>query len=155
MFKKNFYKKEFLSPMEGVLIGLDRIDDEVFSKKSMGDGFAIDFKGVEVKAPTDGEIIMTFPTGHAIGIKSGDMEYLIHIGMDTVELGGEGFKLCISQGDRIKQGDVLVKIDKAKILEKGKSLKSPVVFLTGEKIDVLSAGRYVRCLEKNIIKIKN
>ncbi len=135
-------------------MSIDQVEDEVFSKRAMGDGFAIDFKGVEVKAPTDGEVIMAFPTGHAIGIKNDDMEYLIHIGMDTVELGGEGFNLCVAQGDSIKQGDLLVKIDKEKILEKGKSLKSPIVFLTGEKIEVSSVGSSVKCLEKNIIKIK-
>ncbi|WP_073269233.1 PTS sugar transporter subunit IIA [Alkalibacter saccharofermentans] len=154
MFKKILKRKDFFSPMEGELMRIDQVEDEVFSTRSMGDGFAIDFNGVDVKAPTDGEVIMAFPTGHAIGIKNDNMEYLIHIGMDTVELEGEGFELCVAQGDRIKQGDVIVKVDKEKILEKGKSLKSPIVFLTGEKIEVLSVGRYVKCMEKNIIKIK-
>ena len=92
---------------------LSDVKDEVFSTESMGKGVAINPDSDVVKSPVNGEVIMAYPTGHAIGLRSDDgAEVLIHIGMDTVDLNGKGFDLKVKQGDKVKIGDELVKFDK-------------------------------------------
>ena len=78
----------------------------------MGKGIAIDPEVGELVAPADGEITTIFPTGHAVGITTTDgAEILIHIGMDTVELNGNGFEILVKQGDLVKAGDLLIRFD--------------------------------------------
>ena len=92
-------------PIEGEIIPLDEIPDPVFSQKMMGDGFGIiPSKGLVV-SPVDGEIINVFPTKHAVGIMSKQgYEILIHVGLETVNLKGEGFTLLVKQGDHVLKG---------------------------------------------------
>lgn len=147
-------KEEFVSPMKGTLLPLDQVPDPVFSQRVMGDGFAVELSGGEVLAPMSGTIVTAFPTGHAFGIKTDDeMELLIHIGIDTVNLNGKGFEVQVREGDAVKQGDVLVKVDVDYVKEQGKSIVSPVVFTSGEKIELLKSG-IVESGESGIIKIK-
>ena len=144
----------FVSPMEGKLIPLEKVEDQVFSQRLMGDGFAIELNGNAVYAPFDGEVVMTYPTGHAYGIKSQDgQEVLIHIGMDTVALQGKGFTPLIKAGDRIKQGDKLVEVDRAYILQQGKSLVSPIIFTNGQEIALKQSGK-IKALQEAIIELK-
>lgn len=92
----------------------------------------------EVIAPFDGEVTAAFPTGHAYGLKREDgLECLIHIGLDTVELNGSGFDVKVKQGDQVKQGQVLVKVDLDQVTGAGKSLVSPVVFSSGAMFTLL------------------
>lgn len=147
-------KEEFVSPMKGTLLPLERVPDPVFSQRVMGDGFAVELSGGEVLAPMSGTIVTAFPTGHAFGIKTDDeMELLIHIGIDTVNLNGKGFEVQVREGDAVKQGDVLVKVDVDYVKGQGKSIVSPVVFTSGEKIELLKSG-IVESGESGIIKIK-
>ena len=147
-------KEEFVSPMKGTLLPLEQVPDPVFSQRVMGDGFAVELSEDEVLAPMSGTIVTAFPTGHAFGIKTDDeMELLIHIGIDTVNLNGKGFEVQVREGDAVKQGDVLVKVDVDYIKEQGKSIVSPVVFTSGEKIELLKSG-IVESGESGIIKIK-
>lgn len=148
-------KKEVLqSPMAGTLLTLDKVPDEVFSQKMMGDGFAIDPSDGKVYAPFSGVITVAFPTKHAIGMKSKDgLEILIHIGMDTVELNGEGFTSHISEGQKIKQGDLLMEVDLAFIKEKGKPVITPVIFTQGQAVTVKNPGRTVSAKEEDIATI--
>lgn len=147
-------KEEFVSPMKGTLLPLDQVPDPVFSQRVMGDGFAVELSGGEVLAPMSGTIVTAFPTGHAFGIKTDDeMELLIHIGIDTVNLNGKGFEVQVREGDAVKQRDVLVKVDVDYVKEQGKSIVSPVVFTSGEKIELLKSG-IVESGESGIIKIK-
>ncbi len=86
-------EKDFISPMQGRLMPLTEVEDQVFSQGLMGDGFAVELKDGQVLAPFSGEVVMTFPTKHAYGLRREDgLEVLIHIGMDTVQLNGEGFE---------------------------------------------------------------
>lgn len=147
-------KEEFVSPMKGTLLPLEQVPDPVFSQRVMGDGFAVELSGGEVLTPMSGTIVTAFPTGHAFGIKTDDeMEFLIHIGIDTVNLNGKGFEVQVREGDAVKQGDVLVKVDVDYVKEQGKSIVSPVVFTSGEKIELLKSG-IVESGESGIIKIK-
>ena len=94
----------------------------------MGNGIAINPSKGEVKAPLDGEVTVLFPTGHAIGIKGDNgAEVLIHVGMDTVTLNGEGFDVKVKQGDRVKKGQVLVNFDIDFIKSKNLSTITPVI----------------------------
>lgn len=153
LFKKK-EKEVFVSPMEGILVAIDQIPDPVFAQKCMGNGFGIDLTNGIVVAPMSGEIISTFPTGHAYGIRTKDgIEILIHIGMDTVELQGEGFQPKVRVGDMVSQGETLVEVDLDLIRSKGKSLVSPVIFTSGQKIELLKQNREVQLQEISICEI--
>lgn len=125
------------SPLAGTVLPLSKVEDQVFSQGMMGQGFAVDLKDGNVVAPFSGEIIMTFPTKHAYGIRRPDgLEVLIHLGMDTVELNGEGFESFVEQGDVVKQGQVIAHVDLDFVRSKGKSLVSPVVITSGQAVKV-------------------
>lgn len=108
-----FKKKElFTAVVSGIITPLEKVKDPVFSQKMMGDGFAIVPTDKIIYAPMSGTITVCFPTKHAVGMKlNNGVEVLIHIGIDTVNLAGEGFKLFVEQGQVIKQGTPLVEID--------------------------------------------
>lgn len=112
--------KTIYSPLKGTVIPLAKVSDPVFAEEVMGPGVGIDPEEGKLYAPVDGEIISVFPTGHAIGMKTADgMEVLLHIGIDTVQLEGDGFHAFVKQGDHVKAGKLLVEFDCAKIKEKG------------------------------------
>lgn len=116
------------APLSGTVVPLEKVQDEVFSTGAMGKGIAIDPEKGEVYAPCDGEIITFFPTGHAIGIRADQgAELLIHVGMDTVELNGEGFFPQAKEGDRVKKGQLLLRFDMDLIKSKGKPVITPVI----------------------------
>lgn len=116
------------SPLSGELISLEDIPDPVFSSGAMGKGIGILPSLGKVSAPFSGEVTMLFSSNHAIGLKSDDgVELLIHIGLDTVELGGKGFEPLVMQGDRVVAGQELLKFDRELIEELGKSVISPVI----------------------------
>lgn len=131
----------FISPVEGRIMELSEVEDKAFSQGLMGNGFAVELTSGTVRAPFSGEVTVVFPTGHAIGMKRADgLEVLIHIGMDTVELNGEGFTLKVKQGDHVNTGDILVEVDLDYIKSKGKSLVSPIVFPNGQNICLNAQG---------------
>ena len=105
---------EILSIAKGRMFPLEEVKDEVFSKKMMGEGVAFELGEDQVCAPATGELTALFPTGHAFGIRRKDgVELLVHIGIDTVELNGEGFTIQAKQGDKVTAGDPIVKVDRA------------------------------------------
>ncbi len=143
----------FISPLQGQIIPITEVQDQVFSTKMMGDGFAVDLTDGNVVAPFSGEIVMTFPTKHAYGIRNDDgLEVLIHLGMDTVELNGEGFESYVEVGDKVKQGQKIAKVDIDFIKSKGKSIVSPVVFTSKHEVTLLE-NNFVKTKQKQIIEI--
>ena len=108
------------SPIVGEVVALNEVNDPVFSSGVMGQGIAVKpSKGV-VYAPADAEIAIAFPTGHAYGLKTDNgAEILIHVGIDTVSMNGEGFEAKVSQGDRVKAGDVIGTFDSEAIAANG------------------------------------
>lgn len=146
-------EKDFISPMQGRLMPLTEVEDQVFSQGLMGDGFAVELKDGQVLALFSGEVVMTFPTKHAYGLRREDgLEVLIHIGMDTVQLNGEGFESYVQQGDHVVQGQVLAKVDIDYVLSQGKSVVSPVVFTSGQHIEC--QGQDVQYKQENIFEWK-
>ena len=104
------------SPFQGVLKPITEAPDEAFASKAMGDGYLVMPENGTVVAPEDGEVMFVFPSKHAIGLKAADgTEYLLHIGVDTVKLNGEGFTVFVSDGQKIKKGDKLMEFDPAYI----------------------------------------
>lgn len=115
-FKKKVPQKsskfEVLAPASGRLIDLGEVKDEVFSSRMMGEGFAIVPENGKIYAPISGSAVSVFPTGHAVGLHTPTgVDVLIHIGLDTVSLNGEGFKVKVAQGDEVQAGDLLVEFD--------------------------------------------
>ena len=97
--------------MKGKVVDITEVPDPVFAQKMMGDGFAIIPEEGTLVSPVAGEIIQVFPTKHAFGIKSGDIELLIHVGLETVAMKGEGFDVKVSAGDKIEVGQTLLTYD--------------------------------------------
>ena len=99
------------SYMKGKVVDITEVPDPVFAQKMMGDGFAIIPEEGKLVSPVAGEIIQVFPTKHAFGIKSGEVELLIHVGLETVAMKGEGFDVAVSTGDRVEVGQTLLTYD--------------------------------------------
>lgn len=124
-FKKNKSEsvdKEFeiYPPVQGKIINLEEVSDPVFSKKIMGDGFAVIPDDGKIISPIDGEMGFVADTKHGLGLKGPKgLEVLIHIGLDTVELQGQGFETFVKEGEKISIGDLLCQVDLDFIREKG------------------------------------
>lgn len=121
------------APIAGKMIPLSEVEDEVFSSGALGGGIAFAPGVGEVYAPCDGVIATFFPTGHAIGMVAEDgAEVLIHVGMDTVALNGEGFTPMAKEGDKVKKGQLLLKFDIDFITQKGYKTVTPVIITNVE-----------------------
>lgn len=119
---------EIASPIKGTVLKLEKMKDDAFASGVLGKGAAIIPEEGNVYAPADGVITALFPTLHAIGMQADNgLELLIHIGLDTVQLNGEGFQAMVKQGDRVKKGQLLVTFDKEFIESKGFCLETPVL----------------------------
>lgn len=121
------------SAFTGALAPITEAPDEAFASKAMGDGYMVMPASGEVKVPEDGEVMFVFPTKHAIGLKTEDgMEYLLHIGVDTVKLDGKGFETFVQDGQKVKRGDLLMKFDRDYIRENAAS-EACIAIFTGLK----------------------
>ena len=151
MFKGLFKKKQpndqdpMLVPLKGKVVNLKAVPDPVFAEKMMGEGFAIDPADGTIVSPVDGEVITIFPTKHAISLKSKQgREILIHVGLETVHLNGEGFTPLVMDGQNIKKGQELLKVDFDAIKTKVPSILTPVVFTNlGENEKVVVGGQEI------------
>ena len=121
-------KIDVLAPLDGTVVDLESVPDEVFAQKMAGDGVAIDPSGQIAVAPVAGTLVKLFPGGHAFGISTAEgVELIVHIGLDTVELKGEGFENIATEGQKIRAGTPIVRFDRATVERKGKVMLSPVV----------------------------
>jgi len=120
-------------PIAGRVVPLAEIPDPMFADGTMGPGVGIDPTGDTVVAPAAGTVTTVFPSGHAIGLTLADgVELLIHVGIDTVELKGEGFRPLVAQGAQVKAGDELVIFDPNRIRAAGLSVITPVIVVSDE-----------------------
>ena len=141
-FKKK--KKEIYCPINGEVISLETVSDPVFASKAMGDGFAVEPADGSVYAPMAGKIISIFPTKHAIGLVNEDgLELLIHIGIDTVALNGEGFEIQVAEGETVTAETQLAKVDLDHLRKEQKPTTTMVIFtnLADQALN-LSTGKY-------------
>ena len=133
-FKKKDTSIKLVAPMDGEVIDVTEVADPVFAQKMVGDGVAIKPTSGTVVAPCDGVIKLLFPTGHAMGIEVDGVELLLHLGMDTVELKGEGFTTYIKQGDTVVAGQKIIDMDLDLIQEKGYLTVSPLIITNGDVV---------------------
>ena len=127
------------NPIEGEIIDLSNVPEGAFSGKLLGDGFAIVPTGSAVYSPADGEVIVLFPTKHAIVILTEKgLEVLIHVGINTSSLNGEGFTVHVEKGAKVKKGDLLITFDNEIIKKNGKSLISPIIITNTNVVKKLS-----------------
>ncbi|KNG79518.1 PTS sugar transporter subunit IIA [Mycoplasma sp. HU2014] len=139
--KKNI---EILAPCDGEIVRLDKVEDDVFREKMMGDGFAIIPSSKDFFAPISGKLVTVFPTKHAYGIQTKQgVEILIHIGLDTVSLNGAGFDSVVEQDQMIKANEKLVTVDLKKIAKKVPSITTPIVFTNPmeKSIEIVKFGK--------------
>ncbi|HVJ63838.1 MAG TPA: glucose PTS transporter subunit IIA [Bdellovibrionota bacterium] len=116
------------SPLKGTVLELSKVPDPTFADKIMGDGVAIEPVDGVVLSPVSGEVVQVFRTNHALGLKTDDgLEILIHIGIDTVKMNGEGFRAFVKAGDRVHAGDKVLEFDLALVKAKAKSAITPIV----------------------------
>lgn len=126
--QKRSGKEIVKTPIQGQIAPLKAAKDAAFAQGTLGRGILIYPEKGEVRAPFDGTVMTLFPTKHAIGMVSETgLELLIHVGLDTVQLEGKYFESLVQQGERVKQGDLLLRFDKKKIEKEGYSLETPVI----------------------------
>lgn len=144
------------SPIVGEAVALTSIQDAVFSTETLGKGIAIEPSVGEVHAPCDGTISTFFDTGHAFGLAADTgAEFLIHVGMDTIKLGGKGFTPMVKEGDRVKKGQLLLKFDINYIKSQGLPVTTPVVVSNTDDfsdVTTLTSGKVD--LHTNLLEIK-
>ncbi|HEY8365024.1 MAG TPA: PTS glucose transporter subunit IIA [Haloplasmataceae bacterium] len=128
-------KISLLAPISGRVVSLEEVPDPVFSQKMMGDGLAIEPESNILLAPCDGEIMHVFPTKHALGILTNDgLEILIHIGLDTVNLNGKGFKSFVEENQKIIIGQKLIELDIKYLKKNAKSLITPIIITNMDRV---------------------
>ncbi|MGP4038422.1 PTS sugar transporter subunit IIA [Gracilibacillus sp. D59] len=128
LFKKTPTSLQIKAPVTGEILPLDKVPDPVFSQKMMGEGVAIIPKEETIVAPVEGTIIQIAPSKHAIGLKTVDgLEILIHVGLETVSLDGEGFNVLVQEGDHVSVGDKLMVVDFDFIRNKVPHIITPMV----------------------------
>lgn len=131
------------SPMDGRVVGLPEVGDEIFAKGMMGTGAAIYPENEELYSPVDGTIIFVFPAKHAVGIEASDgTEMMIHIGIDTVQLSSEGFECHVEEGQEVKKGDKLLSFDKKLLESKGYQTVTLLLFPNreAENLQLIRSG---------------
>ena len=140
--------REVYSPVDGQVIALESVNDDVFSQKMVGDGVAVIPMSNRFVAPIDGIVSKIFSTNHAYSIKSEkDLEVMVHIGLETVALNGKGFTRIANEGDEVKAGDVIIEADISYIREHAKDIITPVIILEesdvqeiDKKLDIVKTG---------------
>ena len=144
--KKKIVKSIVISsPITGISANLDTAADEAFASRMIGDGAIVTPTDEIVVAPDDGEIIFVFDTKHAVGFTTKDgISMIIHIGIDTVKLGGQGFSVLVKAGDKMKKGDTIMKLDLEYLKQNAPSVASPVIcteLADNQKIRLVAEGK--------------
>ncbi|WP_343183133.1 PTS glucose transporter subunit IIA [Buchnera aphidicola (Neophyllaphis podocarpi)] len=135
--KKNKVKNtvEIIAPISGNIIDLNEVPDDVFAKKIVGDGVAINPTGNLIVSPVNGIIGKIFDSMHAFSIESDEgIELFVHFGIDTIELKGEGFSKLAKEKQKVKIGDPIIKLDLNLIRRKAKSILTPIIISNMDKI---------------------
>ena len=131
-------KKTVLAPLDGEVLPLEKLPDETFATAILGPGCGIEPTGDTVYAPFDGTVTTLADTLHAVGLMSDDgIEVLIHVGMDTVEMNGKGFKALVKEGDKVKAGTPLLKVDLDAIKAAGHPTATAIIVTNGDDLGEL------------------
>lgn len=151
-----FKKPETLNAsVSGTVIPITEVEDEVFSQKMMGDGYAIRPTDGVIYAPTDGVVTQAFKTKHAVVFHTNNgIDLLIHVGLDTVELKGDGLTIHVSDGQKVKAGEPLITADFDYIKEQGKKTDVIVVLMNPDKINSFDVTYGEVAANEPVCKIK-
>lgn len=142
---ENINVDNFIAPIDGEYIELEKVPDKTFSQKLMGDGFAILPSGNTLISPVYGTVSVVFPSGHAYGIVGDDgREWLIHLGIDTVELGNKFFKSQVEVGAKVKPGTILAILNWEEINKHDKSMITPIICTNGKEINLLKVDKNIK-----------
>lgn len=134
-------KKELVSPAKGRIIPMDQVEDEVFAAKMMGDGFAVIPEEGRIVSPCNGVVVNVFKTKHAVIIRDEfGLEIIVHVGLDTVQLKGEGFDMKVEENQKISKGDLLLNVDLDFLKAQNKPLVTPVVITNMDIIKSLQVN---------------
>lgn len=132
----NLFKKkslELVAPVTGKIVPLEEVPDPVFSQKMMGEGVAILPSEGNIYSPVNGTVMLVAATKHAVGIRAQDgTEILIHVGLETVALNGEGFTAAVKEGDKVSVGQLLLEVDWEYISKHAKSTVTPIVITNSD-----------------------
>lgn len=155
LFKKNKVL-ELVAPMTGNSVAINQVPDQVFASGMMGPGVAFDSEESVVYAPCSGKLTLMPSSKHAFGIKAANgAEVLVHIGLDTVNLNGEGFEALAKQGDKVKAGEPMIKFDRAAISAQGYNLITMLIVTNAADYQVtLSDPSSVKGGTTSVITIK-
>lgn len=129
-----------LAPLSGVVVPLDQVPDQTFAGRLVGDGISVDPLSDELVAPCDGRILTVHRAAHALTLEARGLEIMIHIGLDTVTLKGEGFTPLVKAGDAVRTGDPLIRFDADLVARRAPSLLTQVLVTNMEKVAGLDAG---------------
>jgi glucose-specific phosphotransferase system IIA component len=149
-------EKIIYSPLTGKVLPLEEVPDPVFAQKIVGDGIAIEPSSNIAYAPMDGIISAVVKGGHALTIKDEDgLEILVHIGIDTIKLKGDGFRCFVKEGDRVRKGEKIIEFDMEKIEKAGLPIVSPIVVITQncEISSLIPFGQLAQAVETTILKV--
>jgi len=136
---------EVFAPLSGDIMELSKVPDKVFASKMAGEGVAIDSIDDIVLAPADGQLALILRGNHAFCMKlDNGILIIVHIGIDTVELKGEGFERLAEDGIRVKAGDPIIKIDRKKVIEKGYSLITPVLITNMDLVSKMCCTNLIK-----------
>ena len=156
----NFFRKRndnvLTAPVNGTCIDLSEVPDKVFSEKMIGEGVAFIPENDVFCAPCDGVIVMVARTAHAVGLKCGDLEILLHVGMNTVDLNGKGIKALVKKNQKVRRGMPLIKIDRDVMDENSINLISPMIITNHMDFELKyeNVGDSVHSDESNVIYFK-
>ena len=148
---------EIHAPLKGLVVALSEVDDPIFAEGMMGKGLAIQPESYEVTAPLKGVISMVAVSKHAIGITSPEgIELLVHVGLDTVQLNGQGFELLVAENDQVEEGQPLLRFDANYIKEQGYELITPVIITNSDEFEdiIIADSQNITSREKIMTVIK-
>ncbi|MDB1678632.1 PTS glucose transporter subunit IIA [Enterococcus durans] len=138
-------KFSLVSPVSGDLINLDKVEDQVFSSKAMGDGFAVIPTEKTLYSPINGKVKMVFPTKHAICFQlNNGQDVIVHVGIDTVELNGEGFSVFVKEGDTVKQGQKIIELSEKIFNDSNINLVTMVVLLETSDMNLPRFDKFIK-----------
>ncbi|NIH16759.1 MAG: PTS glucose transporter subunit IIA [Buchnera aphidicola (Periphyllus lyropictus)] len=164
-FISNFFKKKdahldkkikIYSPISGKIIPIEEVPDIVFSKKIVGDGIAIKPTDNKIVSPIDGTIGKIFKTLHSFSIESySGIQIFVHFGIDTVKLNGEGFRSYAKENQKVKKGELILKVNLELLKKKAKSIITPIVISNMEEIKKIKKKKGLVKSGKNVIMYIN
>jgi glucose-specific phosphotransferase system IIA component len=156
IFKKK-KDSDLYAPVIGETIALENVPDKMFADKLLGEGIGFKFDGNVVCAPCDGEITMIANTLHAFGITAANgAEILVHIGLDTVELKGQGFKVITEAGKKVKKGTPIIEIDRDLMKQNNVNLITPMIITNSDNFnfDIEKGDKHVIAGESMVIHFR-